>query len=86
VSFPLPEHRAEHLPSKPLLRDDTKFASAKIAFFQYLAVGIFLFLIAGFWTLQVRDPEIYTEAADRNRSSSSRCWRRAARSWIGTGG
>jgi len=67
VSFPLPEHRAEHLPSKPLLRDDTKFASAKIAFFQYLAVGIFLFLIAGFWTLQVRDPEIYTEAADRNR-------------------
>jgi penicillin-binding protein 2 len=67
VSLWLPEHTEERIRSKPALRDDTKFASAKIAFFQYLAVGVFLFLIAGFWTLQVRDRESYKEAAERNR-------------------
>jgi penicillin-binding protein 2 len=67
VSLSLPEHTEERIRSKPALRDDTKFASAKIAFFQYLAVGVFLFLIAGFWTLQVRDRESYKEAAERNR-------------------
>ena len=59
-----------HLPSKPPLRDDTKFATGKIAFFQYLTVGVFLFLIAGFWDLQVRNPELYNEQADRNRIKS----------------
>ncbi len=53
-------------PNGPL-RDDTKFATGKIAFFQYLSVAIFLFLFAGFWDLQVRNPELYTEQADRNR-------------------
>ena len=67
MSLSLPEHTEERIRSKPALRDDTKFASAKIAFFQYLAVGVFLFLIAGFWTLQVRDRESYKEAAERNR-------------------
>lgn len=70
MSLPLPEHNDDQFPSKPVIRDDTKFAAGKIAFFQYLAVAIFLFLIAGFWNLQVRDPEIYTEAADRNRIKS----------------
>jgi penicillin-binding protein 2 len=59
-----------HLPSKPPLRDDTKFATGKIAFFQYLSVAIFLFLIAGFWDLQVRNPELYSEQADKNRIKS----------------
>jgi penicillin-binding protein 2 len=67
VSHTPSDHNEERIPSKPVYRDDTKFASGKIAFFQYFAVGVFLFLIAGFWRLQVRDPEIYTEAADRNR-------------------
>ena len=31
-----------------VLHDDTTFASGKIAFFQYVSVGVFLFLIAGF--------------------------------------
>jgi penicillin-binding protein 2 len=61
------EHR---LPSKPPLRDDTKFATAKIAFFQYLAVGLFLFLMAGFWDLQVRNSSLYSEQAERNRIKS----------------
>jgi penicillin-binding protein 2 len=53
-----------------LLRDDTKFASGKIAFFQYLAVAVFLFLVAGFWELQIRNPEIYYERAEQNRIKS----------------
>ena len=56
-----------HIHSKPGLRDDVKFAAGRIAFFQYLSVGVFLFLISGFWMLQVRDPEFYQEAAERNR-------------------
>jgi len=54
----------------PILRDDTKFASGKIAIFQYAAVALFLYLISGFWLLQVRDPEYYSEQADRNRIKS----------------
>ena len=53
-----------------LLRDDTHFAAGKIAFFQYLIVGIFLFLITGFWDLQVRNPELYQERALANSIKS----------------
>ncbi len=63
-----PDERSLH--SKLPLRDDTKFATAKIAFFQYLAVAVFLFLISGFWDLQVRNPDFYNEQADRNRVKS----------------
>ena len=52
------------------LHDDTKFAAGKIALFQYLAVAIFVFLIASFWDLQVRNPEYYSEAALRNSVKS----------------
>lgn len=47
--------------------DDTRFALSRIAVFQYIAVGIFLFLISGFWVLQVRDHEANSELAERNR-------------------
>jgi penicillin-binding protein 2 len=70
VSFSSPDHSEEHYSSEPVIRDDTKFAAGKVAFFQYLSVAIFLFLIAGFWNLQVRQPEVYSEAADRNRIKS----------------
>ena len=50
-----------------VLHDDTSFASNKIAFFQYISVTVFLFLIAGFWKLQVQNNELYSEAAERNR-------------------
>jgi penicillin-binding protein 2 len=49
-----------------LLRDDTRFASGKIAFFQYLAVAVFVFLVIAFWDLQIRNPEFYSEQALRN--------------------
>jgi penicillin-binding protein 2 len=54
----------------PILRDDPKFAAGKVAVFQYAAVGIFLFLISGFWSLQVRNPQFYNEQADRNHIKS----------------
>ena len=60
----------QQVPVNPVLRDDPKFAAGKIAVFQYAAVGIFLFLISGFWTLQVERPEFYNEQADRNHIKS----------------
>src|SRR6185312_15063825 len=39
----------------------------RIAVFQYAAVAIFLFLIAGFWVLQIRDHEANSTLAERNR-------------------
>lgn len=70
MSITEPESLEGRIPSKPPLRDDTKFATGKIAFFQYLSVAVFLFLIAGFWELQVRNPEVYSEQAERNRIKS----------------
>jgi penicillin-binding protein 2 len=67
--FPI-KRAPDHLADNSLLRDDGKFASGKIAFFQYLIVAVFLFLISGFWQLQVQDQELYDEAALRNRIKS----------------
>jgi penicillin-binding protein 2 len=60
----------QQLSDKPPLRDDTGFASGKIAIFQYSAVGIFLLLIAGFWRLQVQNPEVYDQRAQANSIKS----------------
>jgi penicillin-binding protein 2 len=69
VPYPSLENQsAQHsLPQKLNLRDDPTFASAKLAIFQYTAVAIFLFLVSGFWELQIKSPEIYNERAERNR-------------------
>ena len=64
-------HRLEELPSERLVRDDPKTAAGKIAIFQYLVVAVFLFLVAGFWTIQVQNPDLYSEAAERNRIKST---------------
>ena len=58
------QHKIDH---PRLIRDDPSFAAGKMAAFQYFSVGVFLFLIAGFWQLQVQQPEVYSEAAERNR-------------------
>ncbi len=55
---------------QPQLHDDTRFAAGKIAVFQYSTVVIFLFLISGFWRLQVQSPEIYQERAEQNHIKS----------------
>ncbi len=57
----------QELPRRLTARDETGFAAAKMAGFQYTAVAIFLFLISGFWQLQIQSPEIYSERAERNR-------------------
>ena len=60
----------QQLSDKPPLRDDTRFAAGKIAVFQYATVVIFLFLISGFWRLQVQNPEFYGERAQQNSIKS----------------
>lgn len=52
---------------KPVLRDDPKLAATRIAIFQYAGVAIFLFLITGFWALQVQNEDYYSARAERNR-------------------
>ncbi|MGI8962293.1 MAG: penicillin-binding protein 2 [Bryobacteraceae bacterium] len=64
-------HRIEELPSERLVRDDPKTAAGKVAIFQYLVVAVFIFLVAGFWKLQVQNPDLYSEAAERNRIKST---------------
>jgi penicillin-binding protein 2 len=73
VQFPSVESTTEQVqpqPGKIQLRDDPKFASAKMAVFQYAAVAVFLFLVTGFWELQIKSPEIYNQQAERNRIKS----------------
>ena len=55
---------------KPVFRDDPKAVAGKIAIFQYIAVAVFLFVISGFWVLQVQNPDYYSEQAERNRIKS----------------
>jgi penicillin-binding protein 2 len=67
VRFSSVEQHSEPTPPRKIqLRDDASFASSKIAAFQYTAVAIFLFLVTGFWALQIQSPEIYNERAERN--------------------
>jgi penicillin-binding protein 2 len=62
----------EEISPEWLLRDDPKpTASSKIPIFQYLTVAVFIFLISGFWKLQVQNPDVYSEAAERNRIKST---------------
>lgn len=63
--------REEQLSPERLLREDPKKASGKIAIFQYLTVAVFVFLVAGFWRLQVQNPDVYSQAAERNRIKST---------------
>jgi penicillin-binding protein 2 len=67
---PVDPNLESHLSDKPPLRDDTNFAAGKIAVFQYAAVGIFLFLISGFWTLQVQNEKVYDARALANSIKS----------------
>jgi penicillin-binding protein 2 len=69
--LPLPitsERDPERIPLPPprLLRDEARFGTGKIAVFQYLTVVVFIFLVAGFWDLQVRNPDFYLERAAEN--------------------
>ena len=52
------------------VRNEANRDSGKIAVFQYLAVLIFLFLLTGFWDLQVRNNDYYRERAKANQIKS----------------
>jgi penicillin-binding protein 2 len=64
------EEEAQKDQNPAILRDDTGFAAGKIAAFQYLSVGVLVFLLISFWDLQVNNPEFYEERAERNRIRS----------------
>ena len=64
------DDQLDGLEPKPFLRDDVQRAAGKIAVFQYVTVAVFLFLISGFWRLQIESPDVYTEQAERNRIKS----------------
>ncbi len=51
----------------PLDRDNSKISPGKISFVQYLTLAIFLYLVSGFWQLQVHSPDLYAAQAERNR-------------------
>src|SRR4051812_46311699 len=61
-----PEGDRQLQSSARLLHEDVGFATNRIAAFQYIAVGVFLFLAVGFWILQIRDHEANSEAAAAN--------------------
>lgn len=67
---PVDPNLEQRISGQPPLRDDTNFAAGKIAAFQYTTVAIFLFLISGFWRLQVLNPQIYDERAMQNSIKS----------------
>ncbi len=62
-----PELEKQQAHRPPVIHDDPKFASAKMAVFQYATVAIFLFLITGFWDLEVKRHEVFSELAETNR-------------------
>ena len=67
---PVDPNLDQRLSDRPPLRDDGNFAAGKIAAFQYTTVAIFLFLISGFWRLQVLNPQVYDQAALQNSIKS----------------
>ena len=67
---PVDTHLGTQVPGKLPLHDDASFASGKIAVFQYACVVIFLFLISGFFKLQVQNPKMYDERAQQNSIKS----------------
>jgi penicillin-binding protein 2 len=62
-----PERQQDKHGAGRLFRDDTRFALGRIAVFQYATAAVFLYLIASFWILQVRDHEANAGLAERNR-------------------
>ncbi|MBI3207836.1 MAG: penicillin-binding protein 2 [Candidatus Solibacter usitatus] len=68
--FPPGQEDDSRIDSRRLLREDTKFAERRITASYYLICAVFLFLVFGFWELQIRSGDYYVEAADRNRIKS----------------
>jgi penicillin-binding protein 2 len=52
------------------VHDETYSGAAKVAVFQYLTVAVFVFLLAGYWDLQVRNEGLYNIKALQNQIKS----------------
>ena len=76
--------RSDEISSERLLRDDPKTAAGKIAIFQYLTVAVFIFLVSGFWKLQVQNPTFTARRQNETGSRARRYWPPAAKSWTAT--
>src|SRR5258708_393631 len=61
-----PENPQPQQTPRRFAQDDTRFALGRIAVFQYAVLGVFVFLLTGFWALQVRDAESNSQLAERN--------------------
>lgn len=49
-----------------VLSENPKALAARITAFQYAAIAVFLYLLGGFWVLQIRDPDYYADLAEKN--------------------
>ena len=47
-----------------------KSGDVQIAVFQYFSALVFLWLLSGFWQLQIQSPQVYADRAERNRVKS----------------
>lgn len=52
------------------VHDETYSGATKVAIFQYLTVAVFVFLLAGYWDLQVRNEGLYNSKALQNQIKS----------------
>ena len=67
----IPEDR-EHSAPKVVhfAHDDSYGGAVKVALFQYVTVAVFIFLLAGYWDLQVRNEDVYDTKALQNKIKS----------------
>jgi penicillin-binding protein 2 len=67
----IPEDREHEAPKvSHFLRNDTYYGAVQIAVFQYVTVAVFVFLLAGYWDLQVRNESLYNTKALQNQIKS----------------
>ncbi len=64
------EKDPDSTPERPFFRDEVKFATGKIAAFQYFTVAVFIYVLLGYWDLQVLNTEFYSEKAQQNQIKS----------------
>ena len=66
VPIPPDRERDKEQQVKVFLREDPRFAAARIALFQYLIPATAVFLLSGYWNIQIRDQDYWADMAQRN--------------------
>ena len=54
----------------PLHEGKQHFGEGRIALLQYVCLAVFVYLLSGFWQLQVQRRDVFAEQAERNRIKS----------------